>query len=43
LLECTDSTARQHVGLLIKFILVRLKEVEKDRLFDVEDVVDENG
>lgn len=43
LLECTDSTARQHVGLLIKFILVRLKSVEKDRLTEVEPLVNEAG
>lgn len=33
LLECTDLTARQNVGTLIKFVLNRLKVLEKDYLF----------
>ena len=41
LLECTDSTARQHIGNLIKFILLRLKTVEREYLYEVEDIVNE--
>ena len=38
LLECTDTTARQHVGNLIKYILVKLKNLEKDKLYEMETV-----
>ena len=37
LLECTDSTARQHVGMLLKFVFDKLKLMEKDCLYLVDD------
>lgn len=45
LLECTDSTARLYVGNLLKFILNKLKIMEKDKLYDIErvEIVNEKG
>lgn len=34
LLDCSDTTARLHVANLIKFLINRLKFIEKDRLYD---------
>jgi hypothetical protein len=38
LLECTDSVARVNVANLIKFVLNRLRSVEKDRLYEIETI-----
>lgn len=44
MLEATDAVARNHVSNLMKFIINKLKVVEKDRLYDVEKVEHEvNG
>jgi hypothetical protein len=36
LLECTDSVARAEVANLIKFVLNKLKVIEKDILYKTE-------
>jgi len=36
MLDCPDNIARTHVGALLKFILNRLKIIEKDHLYDTE-------
>lgn len=38
LLECSDSTARLHVANLIKFLINKLKIIEKDKLYETEQV-----
>jgi hypothetical protein len=38
LLECSDSTARTHVANLLKFVLNKLKMMEKDSLYETETV-----
>lgn len=36
LLECTDATARQYVGALLKQVVNKLKETEKDKIMQRE-------
>lgn len=45
LLECSDATARTYVAGLLKFIVVKLKKVEKDKMFETETITttDEKG
>jgi hypothetical protein len=45
LLECTDSVARSEVATLLKFILSRLKVLEKDILYKTQVVttINEKG
>lgn len=44
MLEATDAVARNHVSNLMKFVINKLKVVEKDRLYEVEKVEHEvNG
>jgi len=44
MLEATDAVARNHVSNLMKFVINKLKVVEKDRLYEVEKVEhDVNG
>lgn len=38
LLECTDASTRLYVSGLIKFVVLRLKKQERDRLHDVEEL-----
>lgn len=38
LLECTDITSRLYVSHLIKFVLNKLKVIEKDYLYDTKKV-----
>jgi hypothetical protein len=38
LLECTDATTRLYVGGLVKFIVTKLKVIEKDRLHEMETI-----
>lgn len=41
LLDCTDTTARQNVGNLTKYLLTKLKIVEKDDLLKTEEFEEE--
>lgn len=47
LLDCTDTTSRQNVGNLTKYLMSKLKMIEKDHLFDTEEyeeeVLDDDG
>ena len=45
LLECTDATARLHMGTLMKFVISKLKKLEADKLFSTETITgtDEKG
>lgn len=41
LLDCTDTTSRQNVGNLIKYLLTRLKLIEKDDMLRTEEYEEE--
>lgn len=45
LLECSDAQARLYVSGLLKFVVNKLKVLEKDKLFEVETITvqEENG
>jgi hypothetical protein len=38
MLECSDGVARNHVSNLVKFLLNKLKVIEKDRLYEIRKV-----
>lgn len=42
LLECPDTVARANVSALLKYVINRLKVLEKDILFETETVEVEN-
>jgi hypothetical protein len=39
LLDCTDATARVHVGALVKFVVKALAEVEGADIHKIEEIV----
>jgi len=41
LLDCTDTTSRQNVGNLTKYLMSRLKMIEKDYLYENEEFEEE--
>ena len=45
LLECPDTVARTNVAILMKYVLNRLKVLEKDRLYETqsEEMKNEKG
>ena len=36
LLDCSDQASRTHVGNLVRFLINKLKVIEKDRLYEIK-------